>query len=104
MSEGYFTRAIELCDKEFKPQRYLFFSDEPDWVEMNICPQVQKPYEIIRGNKGWEDLWLLAHCPMIVASQGSFGKVAAQLNPEAVLIQCDNKHAKRDRERTYFVK
>ena len=91
-------------NEKFHPKKYLFFSDEPDWVEQNICNYISQPYEIMRGNKAWEDLWLLAHCPIIVASQGSFGKVAAQLNPDAVLIQCDNKHAKRDRERTYFVK
>lgn len=104
VTDGYFLRAIELCNKEFKPKKYLFFSDEPDWVEQNICTHVQQPYEIVRGNKGWEDLWLLAHCNVIVASQGSFGKVAAQLNPKSVLIQCDNAYAIRDRLNSYFVK
>ena len=104
VSDGYFLHAIEFCDKQFKPKKYLFFSDEPDWVEQNICPKMKQPYEIIRGNKGWEDLWLLAHCPVIVASQGSFGKVAARLNPNAVLIQCDNNHANRDRTNSYFIR
>ena len=104
VNEGYFMRAIEFCNKEFNPEKYLFFSDEPDWVEQNICPQVKQPYEIIRGNKGWEDLWLLAHCDVIVASQGSFGKVAARFNPSAVLIQCDNQFANRDRENTYYIR
>ena len=85
-------------------KKYLFFSDEPDWVEHNICNQLAQPYEIMRGNKAWEDLWLLAHCPIIVASQGSFGRVAAQLNPDAVLIQCDNEHANRERKNTYLIK
>ena len=57
----------------------------------------------MRENKAWEDLWLLAQCPIIVASQGSFGKFAARLNSKAVLIQCDNKYAWRDRENTYFI-
>ena len=104
VTEGYFLHAIDLCEKEFNPKKYLFFSDEPDWVEQNICPQVEQPYEIIRDNKAWEDLWLLSHCPVIVASQGSFGKVAAQLNPKATLIQCDNQFANRDREKTYYIK
>lgn len=104
VSEGYFLRAIELCNKEFKPKKYLFFSDEPDWVEQNICNHITQPYEIMRGNKAWEDLWLLAHCPIIVASQGSFGKVAARLNQESVLIQCDNEHANHARKNTYLIK
>lgn len=103
VSDGYFLRAIDFCNEKFSPKKYLFFSDEPNWVEQNICPHVAQPYEIIRGNKAWEDLWLLAHCSIIVASQGSFGRVAAMLNPDASLIQCDNEHAKRDRENTYFI-
>lgn len=104
VTDGYFLRAIEFCNEKFKPTKYLFFSDEPDWVEQNICNHLEQPYEIMRGNKAWEDLWLLAQCPVIVASQGSFGRVAAKLNPNAVLIQCDNEHANRKRENTYFVK
>ena len=104
VTDGYFLRAIEFCNKKFHPQKYLFFSDEPDWVEQNICNHLDSPYEIMRGNKAWEDLWLLAQCSVIVASQGSFGRVAAKLNPSAVLIQCDNEHANRKRENTYFIK
>ena len=104
VTDGYFLRAIDFCNQHFNPCKYLFFSDEPDWVEQNICNHLSMPFEIIRGNKPWEDLRLLSQCPIIVASQGSFGKVAAQLNQQAVLIQCDNEHAKRDRENTYFIK
>ena len=86
VTDGYFLRAIEFCNEKFHPQKYLFFSDEPDWVEENICNHLDQPYEIMRGNKAWEDLWLLSQCPVIVASQGSFGTVAAKLNPAAVLI------------------
>ena len=104
VTDGYFLRAIDFCNQHFAPAKYLFFSDEPDWVEQNICPHLTQPHEIIRGNKAWEDLRLLSQCPVIVASQGSFGKVAAALNPDAVLIQCDTNHAKRGRENTYFIK
>lgn len=103
VSDGYFERAIEFCHQQFAPEKYIFFSDEPDWVETNICNQLEQPYEVMRNNKAWVDLWLLAHCPIIVASQGSFGTVAARLNSNAVLIQCDNKYAWRDRENTYFI-
>lgn len=91
-------------NEKFHPKKYLFFSDEPDWVEQNICNYITQPYEIMRRNKAWENLWLLAHCPIIVASQGSFGKVAARLNSDAVLIQCDNERANHARKNTYLIK
>lgn len=103
VSDGYFLRSIEFCNTKFKPSKYIFFSDEPDWVEQNICIHLKQPYEIMRGNKAWEDLWLLSHCPVIVSSQGSFGRVAARLNLNAALIQCDNEHANKGRENTYYI-
>jgi len=103
VSEGYFSRAIDFCNKQYKPTKFLFFSDEPDWVEENICQDLKQPYEIVKDNKAWEDLWLLSQCNVIVASQGSFGKVAAQMNPEAVLIQCDNKFAVRERANSHYI-
>lgn len=33
VTDGYFLRAIEFCNKKFQPEKYIFFSDEPDWVE-----------------------------------------------------------------------
>ena len=103
VTDGYFMRAIDFCNQYFTPQMYIFFSDEPDWVENNICNQLEQPYKIMRDNKAWEDLWLLAQCPIIIASQGSFGKVAARLSPDAFLIQCDNKYAWRERENTFYI-
>ena len=104
VTDGYFLRAIEYCNQNFHPKKYLLFSDEPDWVEKNIANRVKEPCEVMRGNKAWEDLWLLAQCSVIVASQGSFGRVAAQLNPHAILIQCDNEYANTNRKNTYFIK
>lgn len=104
VSDGYFLRAIDFCNNRFAPSQYVFFSDEPDWVEKNICSQMQQPYMIMRGNKAWEDLYLLSRCSVIVASQGSFGPYAARLNPQAVLIECDNKFASRNRANTYYIK
>lgn len=103
VTDGYFLRVVDYCSQKFAPKKYIFFSDEPDWVEHNICNKIQQPYEIIRGNKAWEDLCLLSQCSIIVASQGSFGKFAARINKDAILIQCDNQYAIRDREKTYFI-
>lgn len=103
VSDGYFLRAIDYCEEKFAPMKYLFFSDDLGWVEQNICPQMKQSYVLLRGNKAWEDLWLLAHCSVIVASQGSFGKVAAQLNIGASLIQYDNEYASRSRKNTYYI-
>ncbi|MBR1564516.1 MAG: alpha-1,2-fucosyltransferase [Paludibacteraceae bacterium] len=104
VTDGYFLHAVDFCKKKFMPQKFYFFSDEPDWVETNICSQIDVPNEIVRGNKAWEDLRLLASCDVIVASQGSFGRCAARLNPQAKLIICDNKPINKQQPNTFYIK
>ena len=104
VTDGYFLRAINYVQSRYKDVKFLFFSDDLAWVEENIVPDIQTPYELVKGNKAYEDLGLLAQCPIIVASQGSFGKVAARLNPQATLIMCDNEYAIRTRPNTILIK
>ena len=103
VTDGYFLRAIEYVKEHFPDKKFVFFSDEPDWVEQNICSQIDVDYVIRQGHKAWEDLRVLAACNPIIASQGSFGTVAAKLNPQATLIQCDNKYADRNRKNTILI-
>lgn len=103
VTDGYFIRAIEYVRSHYPQFEFLFFSDEPDWVEKNIISKIDVIFKIIRGNKAWEDLRLLSLCEIIIASQGSFGKVAAQLNPKALLIICDNKYANKQRTNTILI-
>jgi hypothetical protein len=85
VADGYFMRAIEYVQTNEKSDEFLLFSDDPQWVRENILPNVTSPCRIVEGNNGYEDLILLAQCSMIVASQGSFGRVAAIINPKCEL-------------------
>ena len=86
---SYFFDSIEYVDTCFENVRLFFFSDEPDWVEENICPSISAPYHIIRGNKAYEDLYLISLCDVVIASQGSFGLWGAKLNGHSTLIRPD---------------
>ena len=103
VSEQYFNHAIEFCNSHFSPNEFVFFSDEPDWVEQNIGRNMTCPYKVMRGNKAWEDVWYLAQYPIIIASQGTAGKFAALMNPDSILIQCDTEFAVRNRDNSYFI-
>lgn len=85
--DSYFFKAIEQVKKEFQDICLFFFSDEPDWVEENLCPHINLPCHIISGNKAYEDLFLISLCDVIIASQGSFGIWGARLNGHATLIR-----------------
>lgn len=84
---SYFLDAIEYVDNHFDDVLLFLFSDEPEWVEENICPYITTPYHIIRGNKAYEDLYLISLCDVVIASQGSFGAWGARLNGQSTLIK-----------------
>lgn len=94
VSEGYFYNAIDTVEKIYPGTKYYFFSDEMDYVANNIAPNLKVEYELIYGpHKAYEDLVLISQCEIIVASQGSFGKYAAMLNTNSILILENNKYA-----------
>ena len=71
----YYLRAINL--PELKNKELFFFSEEPEWIEKNILPNIDSNIKtnIIRNpsNEGYKDLLLLSLCKNIIASQGTFG-------------------------------
>lgn len=86
VQEGYFLRAIKYVQIHERVDEYLLFSDDPKWVKDNILPNVTSQCRVIEGNKGYEDLILLSQCPIIIASQGSFGRVASLINHQSELF------------------
>lgn len=84
--DQYFFDSIEYCKKKYSPIQYYFFSDELDWVENNICSKIDVDYVLMRDNKAYEDLLLISECDVVIASQGSFGRVGAKLNGRSELI------------------
>lgn len=86
--DSYFLNAVDYVKDHFKSVRLFLFSDEPEWVEENLCPHFKtSPYHIIRGNKAYEDLFLISLCDVVIASQGSFGVWGARLNGHSTLIK-----------------
>lgn len=83
----YFYHAMQYVMGKYPQVHFYFFSDEPDWVEQNLCACVSVPYDLISGHKAYEDLILISECDVVIASQGSFGKIGAKLNGKAELIK-----------------
>lgn len=86
VAEGYFIRAIHYVQEHERVDEYLLFSEDSQWLRDNILPYVNVKCRIVEGNKGYEDLALLAQCQIIISSQGSFGVTAALMNPDCELL------------------
>lgn len=104
VSEDYFFKAIGYVVEHYSDVRFLFFSDDMDWVRNKIIPKINVSYELIQGNKPYEDLGLLAQCDIIVGSQGSFGRTAALINPNATFICSTTAKKTIDSPRTIIIK
>lgn len=95
VSDDYFFRAIAYVEERHPHTKFFFFSDEMDYVENNLVPRLSVDFELVHGpRKAYEDLMLIAQCDTIIASQGNFGKYAAMLNMDSLLILQDDKYAK----------
>lgn len=95
VSDNYFFEAVRYVQEKYDSVKFFFFSDEMDYVRKNLLPQINVDYELVTGNKAYEDLFLIAESDVIIASQGSFGKTAARLNPQAELVLCNDRLASR---------
>lgn len=85
--DAYFLQAIDHVLKKYRRVSFLFFSDEPDWVKEHFVPQLPEiEYRLMKGNAGHVDLLLCAQCDVVIASQGSMGRIASMINPESELI------------------
>lgn len=82
VSIDYYLRAINL--PEFEGKELFFFSEEPDWIEENILPKLDKNKKtnLIKNpsNEGYKDLLLLSLCKHQICSQGSFGPYSYLFN------------------------
>lgn len=83
----YFVFAMRYVQQKHNNSVFILFSDEPRWVKDEVLPLVKDlKVEVISGNMGHEDLLLCAQNPIIIASQGTMGRMAGMLNPKSELI------------------
>ena len=83
----YFASAMHYVQRKHNNSVFVLFSDEPAWVREVVLPIIKDlDIEVISGNMGHEDLLLCAHNPIIIASQGTMGRMAGLLNPKSELI------------------
>lgn len=95
----YFKNAVAYFKRKFETPFFYFFSDESDWVTDELIPYLQmsdkecKVVNINGSDRGYMDLYLIAHCKHQIASKGTLGKYGALLrdNPEKIVVLCNDK-------------
>ncbi len=90
----HYNNAIKLLkSKRDQPLKLYYFSDDPEWVEANLC--TIWPGEVISKNSqntGIEEFYLMSQCKHNIIANSSFSWWAAWLNnhPEKIVIAPKN--------------
>lgn len=85
-SMEYIRNAVTYVKNADSSVRFYVFSDDVEWVLAHKGEMFLDNAVVMEGNTGSEDLFLLANCSYIVASQGTAGRVAALINGQSMLI------------------
>ncbi len=86
----YYRRAFDVMLKQQPRAEFFVFSDDPEWVKVNI-----KPGSIIHyvdcndSENGFQDYWLMRHCKHHILANSGFSRWAALLcnNQNQVVIR-----------------
>lgn len=99
-SLDYFQSAVSYMQEKVDRPYFYFFSDEPDWVCENLVPYLKlvqnencHVVNINGSDKGYQDLFLIAHCTHQITSKGTLGKYGALLNDDVskIVVLCDDE-------------
>jgi hypothetical protein len=82
LSLAYYQNAVSYIKKSIPSLQFYVFSDDPEWVSSFL--DIPCYFEIIKGNSGLEDLYLMISCRHHIIANSTFSWWAAWL--------CDNPH------------
>lgn len=95
---GYYQMAVDYLKEKLETPFFYFFSDEPEWVVEELVPSLKlsedkcKVININGSDRGYMDLFLIAHCKHQITSKGTLGKYGALLadNSQKIVVLCDD--------------
>jgi len=83
----YYEKAMALIEKKIKNPVYFFFSDDPEWVKMNLKSEHKKYYvDWNQGNQSYIDMHLMSKCKHNIIANSSFSWWGAWLNSNPTKI------------------
>lgn len=81
-SADYYERAIQKITELVENPFFVFFSDDPGWVEANLAVYAGR-FTVVKGNSGeasWKDMFLMSNCSHHIIANSSFSWWGAWLN------------------------
>ena len=76
---SYYFKAVNYFKQKNTEFQFYVFSDDTDWVVSNF--NIPAPCQIVKGNNGMEDFYLMSRCRHLIIANSSYSWWAAWLNP-----------------------
>lgn len=79
---NYYLNSLEHIEKMERVDnlKLYIFSDDPQWCKENLTFLDKFEYEFIRGNKDYEDMYLISKCMYIITANSTFSWWSAYLS------------------------
>jgi len=75
----YYDLAVKYFKQISDKFRFYIFSDDPEWAEVEL--ELPAPFQVMKGNTGFEDFYLMSQCQNNIIANSSYSWWAAWLNP-----------------------
>lgn len=84
LPNSYYYQAVNYLKQKNDEFRFYIFSDDPAWVEAAL--DIPESFQIIKGNNGFEDFYLMSQCRNNIIANSSYSWWAAWLNQNPAKI------------------
>lgn len=81
LTPSHYRAAIERIREAHADARFVFFSDDMNWVKQELGDVAADPIHADLGLPAHEDLWLMSRCAHHVIANSTFSWWGAWLNP-----------------------
>ena len=84
-TDSYYQNAIQYVQNQLKDPYFFIFSDDIEYVEKNLK---LKNRQVVSGNAGYVDLYLMSKCKHFILANSTFSFWGAILNKSEDKIVC----------------
>ena len=89
-TKEYYEKAIDIIKEKVESPTFLFFSDDPFFVEQTFKLPNMVIVKNNTGNRSFFDMYLMAHAKNMILANSTFSCWAAYLNKNANIIIAPN--------------
>jgi hypothetical protein len=102
-TKEYFEQAIKLIEKKVPNAHFFVFSNDVEWVKINLKIANVSYVTCNKGKNSWMDMYLMTICKHNIISNSTFSWWGAWLNTNASkLVISPNRYLNNDKHTDFY--